>query len=88
MYKLLLKITKNTYMIKPAIWMCLYHTVVLSTCNLLVSEWLLFNAKWAIFQLYLGENKLHFNDMMTISNKCMVGIIYIGQVKANRLCNG
>ena len=24
-----------------------------------VSEWLLFNAKWAIFQLYHGKNKLH-----------------------------
>jgi hypothetical protein len=27
-----------------------------------VSEWLLFNAKWAIFQPYYGENKLHFDD--------------------------
>ena len=25
-----------------------------------MSEWLLLSAKWAIFQLYLGENKLHF----------------------------
>jgi hypothetical protein len=25
----------------------------------LMSEWLLLNAKWAIFQLYHGENKLH-----------------------------
>jgi hypothetical protein len=24
-----------------------------------VSEWLLFNAKWAIYQLYHDENKLH-----------------------------
>jgi hypothetical protein len=29
-----------------------------------VSEWLLFNANSAIFQLYHGENKLFFNDMM------------------------
>ena len=29
-----------------------------------VSEWLLFNANSAIFQLYHGENKLIFNDMM------------------------
>ena len=29
-----------------------------------VSEWLLFNANAAIFQLYHGENKLIFNEMM------------------------
>jgi hypothetical protein len=29
-----------------------------------VSEWLLFNANSAIFQLYHGENKLIFNMMM------------------------
>jgi hypothetical protein len=28
-----------------------------------VSEWLLFNANSAIFQLYHGENKLIFNEM-------------------------
>ena len=27
-------------------------------------EWLLFNANSAIFQLYHGENKLIFNEMM------------------------
>ena len=27
-----------------------------------VSEYLLFNAKWAICQLYHGENKLHWGD--------------------------
>jgi hypothetical protein len=32
-----------------------------------VSEWLLFNANSAIFQLYRGENKLIFNEMMMIS---------------------
>jgi hypothetical protein len=32
-----------------------------------MSEWLLFNANWAIFQLYHGENKLIFNEMMTRS---------------------
>jgi hypothetical protein len=32
-----------------------------------VSEWLLFNANSAIFQLYHGENKLIFNEMMTES---------------------
>ena len=30
----------------------------------IVSELLLFNANSAIFQLYHGENKLIFNDMM------------------------
>jgi hypothetical protein len=29
-----------------------------------VSEWLLFNANSAIFQLYYGENKLIINEMM------------------------
>jgi hypothetical protein len=29
-----------------------------------VSEWLLFNANSAIFQLYHGKNKLIFNEMM------------------------
>jgi hypothetical protein len=29
-----------------------------------VSEWLLFNANSAIFQLYHTENKLIFNEMM------------------------
>jgi hypothetical protein len=28
-------------------------------CSVLMSEWLLFNTKWAIFQPYHGENKLH-----------------------------
>jgi alkylation response protein AidB-like acyl-CoA dehydrogenase len=30
------------------------------------SDLLLLNAKWAIFQLYHGENKLHFDEMMMI----------------------
>ena len=29
-----------------------------------MSEWLLFNSNSAIFQLYYGENKLIFNEMM------------------------
>jgi hypothetical protein len=33
-----------------------------------VSEWLLFNANSAIFQLYYGENKLIFNEMMMRSS--------------------
>jgi hypothetical protein len=32
-----------------------------------VSEWLLFNANSAIFQLYIGENRLIFNEMMVRS---------------------
>ena len=36
-------------------------TTDLNICNIVVrvSEWLLFNAKCAIFQLYHGENKLN-----------------------------
>jgi hypothetical protein len=31
------------------------------TCHFItVSEWVLYNAKWAIFHLYHGENKLYF----------------------------
>jgi hypothetical protein len=33
-------------------------------CRAWVSEWLLLNANSAIFQLYYGENKLIFNEMM------------------------
>jgi hypothetical protein len=32
-----------------------------------VGEWLLFNANSAICQLYQGENKLIFDEMMTRS---------------------
>jgi hypothetical protein len=32
-----------------------------------VSEWLLFNANSTIFQLYHGEDKLIFNEVMTRS---------------------
>ena len=28
-----------------------------------MSEWLLFNTKWAIFQQYDGGNKLHFDEI-------------------------
>ena len=34
----------------------------------LVSEWFLFNANSAIFQLYHGENKLIFNEMMRFAH--------------------
>jgi hypothetical protein len=32
--------------------------------HVIVSKWLLFNANSVIFQLYHGENKLIFNEMM------------------------
>jgi len=32
-----------------------------------VSVWLLFNANSATFQLYLGENKLIFNEMIMLA---------------------
>ena len=37
-----------------------FHVLILSR----VSEWLLFNANSAIFQLYHGDNKLIVNEMM------------------------
>jgi hypothetical protein len=39
------------------------------TFDLLIqmSEWLLYNANSAIFQLYHGENELIFNEMMMTS---------------------
>jgi len=37
--------------------MALYH----------VNIWLLFNAMWAIFQFYHGENKVHFDELMMMS---------------------
>jgi hypothetical protein len=45
------------------IWFCAVPCGRQSTM-ILVSEWLLFNAKWAIFQLYHGKNSLRVNDMM------------------------
>jgi len=34
-----------------------------------MNEWLLFNANWAIFQLYDGENKLIFNEIMSMRDE-------------------
>ena len=31
------------------------------------SEWLLFNAKWTIFQQFDGEKMLHYDDMLVMS---------------------
>ena len=33
-------------------------------CISFMCEWLLFSAKWAFFQLFHGENKLIFNEMI------------------------
>jgi len=46
-----------------------YHDLVhevnyLIPITIWLSGWLLFNANSAIFQLYHGENKLIFNEMM------------------------
>ena len=38
--------------------------ISVSSLILWVSEWLLFNANSAIFQLYHDKNKLIFNEMM------------------------
>ena len=43
-------------MIPIQVWLVFIENVV--------SEWLLFNAYSAIFQLYHGKNKLIFNEMM------------------------
>ena len=44
------------------------ETFGIFTMNLLwVSDWLTFNAKWGILQLYQGENTLHFNDSILMS---------------------
>ena len=43
---------------------CLYSLFTLGSLFYTVSEWLLLNVNSAIFQLYNGENKLIFNEMM------------------------
>jgi hypothetical protein len=42
-----------------------------------VSEWLLFNANSAIFQLYNGENKLIFNMMMMRSDLYYTNTLFL-----------
>ena len=37
-------------------------TIFWLSLNSYVSEWLLFIVKWALFQLYHGGNKVHFDD--------------------------
>ena len=41
-----------------------------------MSEWLLINANSAICQLYLGENKLIFNEMMTRPDLYQTNALY------------
>ena len=45
------------------------------TQNELESEWMLFNTKWAIFQLYHGENKLHSNEIMMLSTLYLINTL-------------
>jgi len=32
-----------------------------------ISQWLVFNIKWRIYQLYIGENKLYFDEITIMS---------------------
>ena len=45
------------------IYIAYYHLMIS-----IKSEWLLLNTKWKKIQLYHGENKLHFNEMMMMSD--------------------
>jgi hypothetical protein len=38
--------------------------ILMTSMNVTVSEWLLLTLIEHIFQLYHGENKLHFDEMM------------------------
>ena len=42
----------------------MYDMINLLTSVIRVSEWSLFNTKWAIIQLFNVKNKLHFNEMI------------------------
>ena len=46
-------------------WHCIVYDI--TYWSEWVSEWFLFNANSAIFQLYHGENKLIFNEMIMMS---------------------
>ena len=46
---------------------CMNTNMVFGICLVifeLVSEWMLFNANWTIFQLFHGENDFIFNELM------------------------
>jgi len=54
-----------TWLFSIIAWKCMIRSIFDLTH--ILSEWLVFNANSAIFQLYHGENKVIFNDMMTRS---------------------
>ena len=57
--------------------------------SLPVNEWLLFNAKWAIFQLYHGENKLQFfSSIMARTSYNFSAISWREQVTIFQLYHG
>jgi F0F1-type ATP synthase membrane subunit c/vacuolar-type H+-ATPase subunit K len=66
MYGLILVMCEGTYMYGLILVMC-EGTYMYGLIPDVVSEWLLFNIKRAIFQLYCGENKLYFDEMMMMS---------------------
>ena len=49
-----------------------------------MSEWVLFNANLEIFQLYHGENKLIFNEMMMMSALDLYSASSLKQQSAGR----
>ena len=57
----------NTTIKLVYVWLIPYHIIIyFNIWFQWVSKWLLLNANSAIFQLYHGENKLNFNEMMMI----------------------
>jgi len=54
-------LSKKTAMISRSLD---HQQKIYTECTIFASEWLLCNANGAIFQLYHGENKLIFNEMM------------------------
>jgi len=41
-----------------------------------LSEWLVFNDKWAVCQQYHGENKLYFIEMMMMMMMMILSALY------------
>ena len=67
LYDLIFKLSQDEVDMKDKIGKFCFETAPTIPNKLLfiiVSEWLLFNANSAIFQLYYGENKLIFNEMV------------------------
>ena len=44
----------------------IYSLCEIAECNMGIFEWLLFNTKWAMFELYHGNNNYHFNDVSCV----------------------